>query len=117
MLRSGNRYRNGALVTSDDILKSDIDPTNAATNTVFGLADGTTNILHDDRARTVGGELPAKEMEVEIHREKTELRQQHLLHQTNVNMNVVKSVIFVNTFLYAVCYWIQMGVLPVCMQC
>lgn len=112
MLRSGNRYRNGALVTSDDILKSDIDPTNAATNTVLGLADGTTNILHDDRARTVGGELPAKEMEVEIHREKTELRQQHLLHQTNVNMNVVKSVIFVNTFLYAVCYWIQMGVLP-----
>ena len=51
---------------------------------------------------------------MEIHREKTDLsRQQHLLHQTNVNMNVVKSVIFVNTFLYAVCFWIQMGVLPV----
>ncbi|XP_041472765.1 solute carrier family 22 member 18-like [Lytechinus variegatus] len=117
MLRSGNRYRkgqdrNGEHLTPDERLSNGRIgmKTNAAADT---LADGTVErgaIHQDERDRTAGGEFLTREMEleVEIHREKNERRQQ----KTNVNMKAVKTVILVNTFLYAVCFWIQTGVLP-----
>ncbi|XP_071496133.1 solute carrier family 22 member 18-like [Diadema antillarum] len=33
-------------------------------------------------------------------------------HNTRINVELVKTVLLINAFLYAVCFWIQVGVLP-----
>ena len=68
-------------------------------------------------SRDSNGENP---LEMEGHRSDFERGQmQQQMQNENgkiVNINLIKSVILLNTFLYAVCYWIQVGVLPVKIQ-
>lgn len=109
MLRSGNRYRNNiTVVNSYDMSKE--------SNCGEDLKAAEINTPTDDiPAGTTGEEAietPMQNEEIMYRMENEREQRQTRQHEPRINRGLVKSVLLINAFLYAVCYWIQVGVLP-----